>query len=52
MLSRIIKWREHRLYSYAYSEYRLSQQKIIRLMEKYAHGHLKVLDIGCGTGNL
>jgi 2-polyprenyl-3-methyl-5-hydroxy-6-metoxy-1,4-benzoquinol methylase len=48
----MIEWKEHKLYSYADYEYRLNQWKIIQLIKKYTHDCLKVLDVGCGTGNL
>jgi 2-polyprenyl-3-methyl-5-hydroxy-6-metoxy-1,4-benzoquinol methylase len=48
----MIEWKEHKLYSYADYEYRLNQWKVVQIIKKYAHNCLKVLDVGCGTGNL
>jgi len=52
MLGRVVEWDKHKLYGYADSEYRLNQKKIILLMKECAHERSKVLDIGCGAGNL
>jgi len=48
----MIEWKEHKFYSYADNVYRLNQWKIVHLVAKKACGHLKILDVGCGTGNL
>jgi len=48
----MIEWKEHKFYSYADDVYRLNQWKIVHLVAKKACGRLKILDVGCGTGNL